>query len=346
MSVYETAKQRRLDAPEWKKKLAKELLRKKVNRFPRRKVFSKKVDQIWTADLMDMQRFASVNKGYKYILVVLDVFSRFAWARPLKNKTGKETAAALQDIFSQGRIPEKMWTDKGKEFFNKNVRYVLYGPAFHNKDVSGTLKANNIELYSTQNEPKAMIDERFIRTLRGKIESNYILTNSTVWYDILPYIIHEYNTSKHRTIGMSPTEACKPENYSTVFGSQFKKKVVVSKKVVETLSKGDKVRISIQKKVFDKGTTPNWSEEVFEISKINRTSPITYRLKDLIGEELEGSFYIEQLQPTDQEIYRVDRVLRRRKKRDGTREAYVSWIGYSSKFNQWIKEDEIHQGIR
>ena len=168
MSVYANAKQRRTDAPEWKKKLAKELLRRKFNRFPRRGVYTKNVNEIWTADLMDMQRFSRVNRGFKYILVVLDVFSRFAWARPLKTKTGKEMAAALREIFQQGRIPGKLWTDKGTDFWNKNVRYVLHGPTFHNKDVSGMLKANNVELYSTNNEPKAMISERFIRTLRER----------------------------------------------------------------------------------------------------------------------------------------------------------------------------------
>ena len=347
MSVYENAKQRRTDAPQWKKKLAKELLRRKFNRFPRRGVYTKNVDEIWTADLMDMQRFSRVNRGFKYILVVLDVFSRFAWARPLKTKTGKEMAAALREIFQQGRIPAKLWTDKGTEFWNKNVRYVLHGPTFHNKDVSGMLKANNVELYSTNNEPKAMISERFIRTLRGKIESNYIITHSTVWYDILPFLIHEYNTTRHRSIGMTPTDACKPVNFSRVYKSQFKKKALTRKPLERPiLNIGDKVRTTILKNIFDKGTTPNWTEEIFEISKIVPGRPITYRIKDLTGEELEGIFYTEQLQVTDQEIYRVDRVLRRRKKRDGTREAYVSWMGYPSKFNQWIPEDDIHVGGR
>ena len=107
---------------------------------------------------------------------------------------------------------------------------------------------------------------------------------------------------------------------------------------------GDKVRITVHKKVFEKGTAPNWSEEIFEISAIVPGRPLTYRLKDLTGEKIEGSFYTEQLLPTAQEIYRVERVLRRRKKRDGTREAYVSWSGYASKFNQWIPEEDIHLG--
>ena len=143
MSVYERAREKRLGAPEWKKQLTKELLRPKRNRFPRRSVYVKNVDEIWTADLMDVHRFARVNRGYKYILVVLDVFSRFAWARPLKTKTGVEVADAFLDIFHAGSIPTKLWTDRGTEFWNQNVHHVLHGPAFHNQTMTVTLFAED-----------------------------------------------------------------------------------------------------------------------------------------------------------------------------------------------------------
>ena len=177
---------------QWKKQLAKELLKPKRNHFYRRNVHSTAVDEIWTADVVDMQRYASVNKGYKYILVVIDVFSRYAFARPLKTKSGFNTAEALKYIFqSSGRTPRKLWTDRGTEFYNANVRYLLNGPQFYNDNVEHVLRERNIQLYSTNNEPKAMIAERFIRTLRGKIESNFIVTQSTVWYNVL-----HYNTMK------------------------------------------------------------------------------------------------------------------------------------------------------
>ena len=128
-----------MEASLWKNQLAKELLKPKRNRLPRRHVYSKAVDQIWTADLVDMQRYASVNKGYKYILVVLDVFSRYAFARPLKTKSGVNTAKALENIFqSSGRTPQKLWTDCGTEFYNANVRYLLNGPQFYNNSAPRT----------------------------------------------------------------------------------------------------------------------------------------------------------------------------------------------------------------
>ena len=115
MTVYENAKRRRLDAPDWQKQLAGELLKPKRNIFTRRHVYSPDVDDTWTADLVDMQKYARTNKGYRYILVVLDVFSRYAWARPLKNKTGYEVANAFKDILSGGRGCKKLWCDRGTE---------------------------------------------------------------------------------------------------------------------------------------------------------------------------------------------------------------------------------------
>ena len=135
---------------------------------------------------MDMHRYSRQNKGYNYILIVLDVFSRYAFARPLKLKTGKQTAAALEDIFKTAKVsPQKLWCDLGGEYYNRNVENLL--------------KARGITLYSTHNTVKASIAERFIRTLRRKIEFNYILTDSTVWYKVLPQLISEYNTTRHST---------------------------------------------------------------------------------------------------------------------------------------------------
>ena len=150
-----------------------------------------------------MQKYVRTNKGYRYILVVLDVFSRYAWASPLKNKTGIEVANAFNNILKNGRRCKKLWCDRGTEFYNANLRRVL--------------EENNIQIYSTHNEPKATIAERFIRTLRNKIESNYILTQTTVWYDILPQLIHEYNTAYHHTIKTTPEKASQPENSHQVY---------------------------------------------------------------------------------------------------------------------------------
>ena len=317
--VHEKARKLRVNAPAWKKQLAKELLKPKRRRFPRRKVFSGSVDSIWTADLLDIHQYTRQNRGFKFILVVLDVFSRYAWTRPLKNKTGKEVSLAFEDIIRKdGRKPRKLWTDRGTEFYNTNVAHVL--------------KRNGIDLYSTHNEPKATIAERFIRTLREKIESNFTLTQSTVWYDILPELTREYNTSKHRIIKMTPEEASQPENYGRVF--TFKH---TTDKNPPAFAVGDKVRISVQKSLFTKGATANWSEEIFQVRNVKTTTdPIVYELRDLAGEDVKGTFYKEQLQKTRQEIYRVDKIVRKR-----GNEVLVKWSGYPEKFNSWMPAVDI-----
>ena len=317
-----------MSAEAWKKELAKELLRPKLHRFPRRKIFSPNVDRIWTMDLMVVEKYSKQNKNYKYILVVLDIFSRFAWARPLKTKTGKEVTDALRDIFTKsGRIPSRIWSDDGTEFFNSQVQ--------------GLLRKNDITLYSTFNEPKASIAERFIRTLRRKMEMHFIVTQSTVWYKALQNMIDEYNSDFHRSIGMSPNEAIKIENYAKVFEKQYSQSKLNSSKK-SLLEVGDKVRISLHKRHFEKGATANWSEEIFEIVEVlNHYKPVVYKLKDLADEDIDGGFYREQLQKTNQEIYRIDKVLRKRKLADGTSESLVRWSGYPDKFNSWIPSNDV-----
>ena len=201
------------DAPEWKKQLARELLKPALKRFSRRPVFSPHVDAIWTGDLADIKKYAEVNQDYKYILVVVDIFSRFAWARPLKLKNAKETCDALESIFTKGVSCDRFWSDRGGEFFNRNVQKLF--------------EKKGVDLYSTQNEPKAMIAERFIRTLRRKIENSFILTESTVWYNVLDTLIDEYNNEPHSHLhGMTPTEARLPHNSKFVYKCQFEKKIL------------------------------------------------------------------------------------------------------------------------
>ena len=128
---------------------AEELHKPIRRKFKRRRVLVNGIDKIWTADLVDMQTFSKFNWGVKYLLAVIDVFSKYGWLILLKDKTGKSVASALKTIFEE-RKPEKMWLDKGKEFYNKDV-----------KDL--------IELYSTENEEKSSVVERWIRTMKEKM---------------------------------------------------------------------------------------------------------------------------------------------------------------------------------
>jgi len=125
-----------------------------VKKFRKRKGYVKGIDEIWAADLVDMQSFSKFNNGVKYLLMVIDIFSKYGWMVPLKQKTGAAIAAAFESIFSGGRTPKKIWTDKGKEFYNK--------------DVKSLLESKSCALYSTENEEKSSVVERWNRTMKKR----------------------------------------------------------------------------------------------------------------------------------------------------------------------------------
>ena len=165
-------------------------------KFKRRRVLVSGIDKIWAADLADMKAFSKDNRGVTYLLCVIDIFSKYGWLVPLKDKTGKSVASALRVIFEE-RKPEKMWVDKGKEFYNKDV-----------KDL--------IELYSTENEEKSSVVERWIRTMKERMWKYFTDNNTNVYIDILPDLIEDYNNTKHSSIKMTPVEASMKKNELTV----------------------------------------------------------------------------------------------------------------------------------
>ena len=152
------------------------------------------------------------------------------------------------------------------------------------------LEKNDITLHSTENEEKSSVCERWNRTIKTKMWKQFTVQGNTVNLNILPKILEQYNNTKHSSIKMTPVEASKKKNESTVYYSLYGNIKQFSSKPKFKI--GDKVRISkYNRKVSDKGYTPNWTDEIFLINKIQSTNPITYRLKDLNNEEIQGSFY-------------------------------------------------------
>ncbi|HLX52533.1 MAG TPA: chromo domain-containing protein, partial [Aquella sp.] len=162
--------------------------------------------------------------------------------------------------------------------------------------------------------------------------------NTRKWIDLLPTLLTKYNNTKHSTIKMTPTEASMTKNESLLLAQQQQQEPAPSKTTKFNL--GEKVRISRIKGVFEQGYLPNWSEELFEIIKVKNTYPTTYVLKDANGKEIGGSFYNEELQKATQEIYRIEKIIRK-KKIKGVEYGLVKWIGYSDKFNTWEPMTEI-----
>ena len=284
-------------------------------KFKKRRVLVNGIDKIWAADLVDMQAFSKFNRGVKYLLAVIDVFSKYGWLILLKHKTGKSVASALKTIFKE-RKPEKMWVDKGKEFYNKDV-----------KDL--------IELYSSQKEEKSSVAKRWIRTMKEKMWKYFTANSTNVYINALPDLVKEYNDTGHSSIKMTPVKASKKENELRVWRNLYLEHLDIHD-IKPKLSVGDKVRISKKKKTFEKGYTTRWTEEIFRIVEVNRTSPVTYKIADLNGEEITGTFYEPKLQKTSQELFRIEKVIK-----GGKKKSLVKWKGYSDDLNSWVGNKDI-----
>ena len=294
--------------------LADELHKPIIRKFKKRKVHSSFRDNIWGVDLADMQLLSKFNKGFRFLICVVDIFSKYAWVIPLKDKKGISIVNAFQKILKESnRKPNKIWVDKGSEFYNNYFKKWL--------------RDNNIEMYSTHNEGKSVIAERFIRTLKNKIYKYITSISKNVSINKLDDIVKKYNNTYHISIKMKPV-GVKDNTYIN-----FKKEVNYKNPKFKV---GDHVRISKYKNIFVKGYVPNWSEEIFIIKKIKNTVPWTYVINDLNGEKIIGTFYENGLQKTDQKEFIIEKVLK--KKGD---KLYVKWKGYDNPFNSWIDKKGI-----
>lgn len=310
------------DFQKWLKRQDTYTLHKPARRnYTRNKTKVAGIDDQWQADLVDMKAYSKYNKKYNYILTVIDIFSKYAWAVKLKKKTGDELVKALKKIFKSGRQPLKFNTDQGTEFENTKVKTFL--------------KKCNIHFFTTRSDKKAAVVERFNRTLKTKMWRYFTFKHSYTYCNILDDLLEAYNNSKHRSIGMAPSEVNNTnENrvYLKLYGVPELPAHIHFKFQV-----GDTVRISKQKAVFDKGYLPNWTEELFTIyARYPRTPPV-YKIKDYDGSIIEGTFYEPELQKVEKldDTYIIEKVLRK-EKRHGKEYALVKWRGYPSSMNSWV----------
>ena len=265
--------------------LANELHKPIIRKFKKRKVYSSFKDNIWCVDLADMQLISKYNKGTRYLLCAIDLFSKYAFVVPLKDKKGTTIAGAFQIILDNSkRKPNKMWVDQGSEFYNSHFKKWL--------------KENNIEIYSTHNEGKSVVAERFIRTLENKIYKHLTAISKNIYFIVLNDIADEYNNTYHRTIKMKPIHF-KNDSFAEYNEESHEKN--------PQFKVGDHVRISKYKNIFAKGYTPKWREEIFVMKQIKNTVLWTYVISDLNGEEIVGSFCEKGLQKTNQKEFRIEK---------------------------------------
>ncbi|GBM81787.1 Putative uncharacterized transposon-derived protein F54H12.3 [Araneus ventricosus] len=289
--------------------------------FKRNRVIVGGIDEQFQADLLDMQFASKFNSGYKYLLTCIDVFSKFAWAIPLKDKSGQSILNGFKKIFTE-RKPQVLQTDKGTEFKNSLVQNYL--------------KKMKVHFFTTNNETKASIVERFHRTLMSKLTRYFTEYNTRKYIDVIEELIYSYNHTWHRSIKIEPSSVNidnQAEVWQNLYGDLSEQK---SEK--PSFKVGDTVRISKWKGKFEKGYENNWSREIFTVHKIVPRIPTVYKLQDFNNNVIEGTFYETEMQKVvDSGYYPVERVIKKRK-RKGKLEYFVKFQGYPDEFNSWVSE--------
>ncbi|XP_033756181.1 uncharacterized protein LOC117338925 [Pecten maximus] len=284
------------------------------------------IDDQWSADLIDMVKFSKYNDEFSYVLVVIDVFSKFLWLR------GDSVAIAFKDIFTQGRHPSRIRTDKGQEFRAKVVQSL-----FRTRDIR--------HMYA-QSEVKAAVSERVLKTVKTKLYRYFTYKQSYRYIDQLQSFVDGYNQTIHNTIDIAPADVT-VDNAETVrldtYLSRHTKNTIPNKKMRFRFNVGDSVRITYLRNIFTREYDERWTGEIFTIAKrFWRQSVPIYRLKDYNDVEITGSFYQSELQKVDlrdDDMWKIEKVLKTRGK-GRNKQLYVKWLHWPIKFSSWINAND------
>ena len=269
-----------------RKKLQKEIFSPVIKKFQRIQIQTHYKDECWSIDLIDRSSLSKFNKNYNFIFTIIDNHTKYAWAIPLKDKSGKSTTTAFKSLIEKTkRKPDKIWSDRGKEFYNKTFLDFL--------------KQNEIQIYSTNSDLKAVFVERFNRTLLDLIKEPMYIEGKACWLNHLDTAMEKYNNRVHGTTKMTPFEMVTnnqliPNNTEGALRNKFKNTEGALRKQPK-FQVGDYVRVPDKRNIYSKGYTTNWNRELFKIHKINNTNPVTYGLVDENNEQIEGKYYEQEL---------------------------------------------------
>jgi hypothetical protein len=309
-----------------------QISQKLVKKFDKRKTIFFYPDELWQMDLVFLDTPqgapATLNDGVTCLLTAIDCFSKYAWVRPMQNKTGPETAEAMKSIFATGRKPKMLQVDHGSEF--------------HNDDVKKMLSERNIHMYSSNSIHKAAIVERFNRTLKQKMARLFEVTQKFRYIDRLQSLVNNYNSSYHTTIKMTPKEASEKKNEAVVFDNIFS--APIPEKKESKFKVGDWVRIPRTTNIFTKELVGRWSVQIYRIGEVKNTTPVTYKLIEYNGTPVKGAYYDQQLLKIDaskiRELFRIDKVLET-KGEGAKKKALVSFIGWGPQYREWLPYDKV-----
>ena len=246
--------------------LAKEVFSPQITNFRRQRVIPLYKDETWSADLIDKSSLSKYNNNYKFILTVIDIFTKYVWAIPLKNKSRLSITNGFKIGLSESpqggsesRKPEKLWVDRGSEFYNKTFKYLL--------------KEYETKLYSTYSDLKAVFLERFNRTLLHIINKPMFINGDGNWVNILNDAVVINNNNIHSTINMTPVDASNnPDKIRYTFS--FKNIKGKPGYAQPKLKVGDYVRNADKRNIFSKGYTSNWNRELIKVNEVLKTQHI------------------------------------------------------------------------
>ena len=302
------------------------------NKFPRNRVVVQGIDSQWDMDLMDLSLLEKDNVGNKYVLLAIDIFSRYVWLRPLKSKHAKVVVSALDTVLSEGRQPRSIRTDGGSEFQNKLMKSYL--------------EERGIHIFHTFNDKQANYGERAIKTIKSKLYRYLISRNTLNYLEVLQDLVKSYNNTVHSSLGRPPSNVNKG-NESEVRLDQYllrRRPRLHRYKQHIRFNIGDQVRVSYRREPFDREYGQRWSREIFVIAEGRmRVGIPVYKLNDWNGDPIKGTFYQAQLQKVtahEDNSFKIEKILRRRR-RKGKTQLFVSWKGWPAKFNQWVGENEV-----
>lgn len=315
---------------EWLRGEAVHTLHKQARRnFPRNPIIAHAIGEWCQSDLVDMQAYAKSNKGYRYLLTFIDVFSKKATAVPVKSKSMHDVSKALESVLSQF-VCFNLLVDRGKEFKNSAVQALMdkYGIRLR---------------FSHNTAIKASVAERFNRTLRSKMHKYFTYKGTRRYIDVLPLLLDSYNNSVHRSIGMRPIDVT-PQTSATVFRNLYgvaneRKMIIAGPQEKQKYKVGDIVRVRYHLGQMDKSYFPLFTDQTFTIDAVIRDYPrYTYRLKNWREKVLDRKFYDHDLERVTSNVnYRIEKVLKRR-----GGESFVKWIGYPHAANSWVRSVDNH----
>lgn len=282
-------------------------------------------------DLVDIQSLADTNDGVHFLLNVIDTFTRYAFVRPLKNKSANTVLDAFKSILKEAnKNPYMLVMDKGTEFKNQQ---------FYN-----FCKKNNILCVNPETQTHAAYVERFNRTLQQLIYKYMTENETNRFIDVLQDLVKSYNHRIHRMIETTPYLAETKPDLSLKIRLLASKNQEKIKKVKPKYKINDYVRIAKQKTKFSRGYDEQTQREIFRIYKIDtkKKIPLYYLESYDKKEKIQGGFYSFDLTLVDTVVFRIEKVLRKRKYR-GKNQLFVKWKGFNDTYNEWIDEENVEQ---